>query len=138
MLDMAEQLETIEPTELIGSVVSTVGMTISAAGFPAPLGAVAEIQREPEEPLLAEVIGFRDALTLLLPLSHASGIRHGNRIRLKRTTRWLRVGDGLLVGADPAAGRGRPREVGRVLDRDRERLQASGRLRQEEIHEVPL
>ena len=69
MLDITEQLEAIEPTELIGSVVSTVGMTISAAGFPAPVGAIAEIQREPDRPLLAEVIGFRDVLTLLLPLS---------------------------------------------------------------------
>ena len=96
MLDLAEQLESIEPTELIGSVVSTVGMTISAAGFPAPVGAVAEVQREPDKPLLAEVVGFRDVLTLLLPLSDSTGVRHGNRVRLHRTTRWLRVGDGLL------------------------------------------
>lgn len=96
MLDIAEQLESIEPTELVGSVVSTVGMTISVAGFPAPVGAVAEIQREPDRPLLAEVIGFRDVLTLLLPLSDSTGVRHGNRVRMVRTTRWLRVGDGLL------------------------------------------
>ena len=47
----------------------TVGMTISAAGFPAPVGAVAEIQRKAGAPLLAEVIGFRDELTLLYPFS---------------------------------------------------------------------
>ncbi|OHB67132.1 MAG: EscN/YscN/HrcN family type III secretion system ATPase [Planctomycetes bacterium RBG_13_63_9] len=96
MLDVAEQLETVMPTALTGTVARTVGMTISVAGFPAPVGAVAEIQRESGQPLLAEVIGFRDEMTLLHPHSDAAGVRHGNRVRLKRTTRWLRVGDGLL------------------------------------------
>jgi flagellum-specific ATP synthase len=114
MLDIAEQLESVMPTALTGSVAQTVGMTISAAGFPAPVGAVAEISREAGSPLLAEVIGFRDNLTLLYPLSDLAGIRHGNRIRLLRTTRWLRVGDGLLGHVVDANGRsvdGKPQPV---------------------------
>ncbi|MGA2032786.1 MAG: FliI/YscN family ATPase [Thermoguttaceae bacterium] len=91
-----EQLNAIMPTALTGSVAQTVGMTIAAAGFPAPVGAVAEIQREAAEPLPAEVIGFRDQHTLLYPLGDPGGIRHGNRVRLARTSRWLRVGDELL------------------------------------------
>jgi flagellum-specific ATP synthase len=105
MLDIAEQLETLMPAGLLGSVAQTVGMTIAAAGFPAPVGAMAEIQRESGPPLRAEVIGFRNETTLLYPLSDLTGIRHGNRIRLARTTRWLRVGDGLLGRAIDAAGR---------------------------------
>jgi len=38
MLNIAEQLETLIPTALIGSVAETVGTTVSAAGFPAPVG----------------------------------------------------------------------------------------------------
>ena len=34
------------PTALTGAVARTVGMTVSVAGFPAPVGAVAEIQRQ--------------------------------------------------------------------------------------------
>jgi FliI/YscN family ATPase len=86
-------------------------MTISAAGFPAPVGAVAEIHREPGEPLLAQVVGFRDALTILSPLGEMSGVRHGNRVRLTRTVRWLRVGNELLGRVIDAAGNavdGRP------------------------------
>jgi flagellum-specific ATP synthase len=111
MLDIAAQLEQIMPTALTGSVARTVGMTISAAGFPAPVGAVAEIQRETGLPLLAEVIGFRDELTVLFPFSDLAGVRHGNRVRLARTARWLRVGPQLLgrvVDANGNAVDGRP------------------------------
>jgi flagellum-specific ATP synthase len=96
MLHLAEQLEHLLPTALTGCVARTEGMTVSAAGFPAPVGAVAEIQREMAPPLLAEVIGFRDDLTVLYPFSDLAGVRHGNRVRLSRTTRWLRVGAELL------------------------------------------
>ena len=65
------------PTALTGTVAQTVGMTISAAGFPAPVGAMAEIRRESGAPLLAEVIGFRDDLTLLYPLERTG--RHPPR-----------------------------------------------------------
>lgn len=111
MLNVAEQLEAIMPTALTGSVARTVGMTISAAGFPAPVGAVAEIERETGGPVLAEVIGFRDELTVLSPLADFDGVRHGNRVRLARTVRWLRVGPELLgrvIDADGNAVDGRP------------------------------
>ncbi len=111
MLDLREQLEAVMPTALSGRVVGTVGMTISAAGFPAPVGAVAEIQRETGPPLLAEVIGFRDHLTILYPFSDLSGVRQGNLIRLSRTVRWLRVGEELLgrvIDAGGMAVDGRP------------------------------
>lgn len=93
------------PAAVVGSVARTVGMTISAAGFPAPVGAVAEIQRETGSPLQAEVIGFRDQMTLLYPLSDVTGVRHGNRVRLARTTRMLRVGTELLGRVVDAGGR---------------------------------
>jgi flagellum-specific ATP synthase len=96
MLALADQLEAIMPTALEGSVVRTLGMMAAVAGFPAPIGAVVEIDRESGASLEAEVIGFRDELTLLYPLSDMQGVRHGNRVRLKRTKNWLRVGPELL------------------------------------------
>jgi flagellum-specific ATP synthase len=104
MLDVAEQLESMMPTALYGSVERTVGMTVSAAGFPAPVGAVAEIDRESGLPLAAEVIGFRDDLTLLYPFGDMSGVRRGNRVRLARTTHRLRVGEGMLGRVFDAQG----------------------------------
>jgi flagellum-specific ATP synthase len=105
MPDILEQLEGLNPVALTGGVVRTSGMTVAAAGFPAPVGAVAEIQCEMGEPLLAEVIGFRDDLTLLYPYSELTGVRRGNRVRLARTTRWLRVGTALLGRVVDAQGR---------------------------------
>ena len=113
-MEITEQLESLMPTALEGSVARTIGMTIAAAGFPAPVGAVAEVHRETGAPLAAEVIGFRDELTLLYPFGEPAGVRHGNRVRLARTTRWLRVGSELLgrvVDADGRAVDGRPQPV---------------------------
>ena len=95
-MDLETQLAAVMPTELVGRVARTAGLTVSVAGFPAPVGAVAEIQRQAGPPLVAEVIGFRDQMTLLYPFGDLSGVRHGNRVRLRRTLRWLRVGEELL------------------------------------------
>ncbi|MEN6452207.1 MAG: FliI/YscN family ATPase [Thermoguttaceae bacterium] len=105
MPDLAAHLDRIMPTALSGSVAQTVGTTVSAAGFPAPIGAVAEIERQAGPPLMAEVVGFRDDLSLLYPLGELSGVRRGNRVRLVRTTHWLRVGPQLLGRVIDAEGR---------------------------------
>ena len=55
------------PAALFGTVARTVGMTVSVCGFPAPVGAVAEIERQTGPPLLAEVIGFRPGELLTEP-----------------------------------------------------------------------
>jgi flagellum-specific ATP synthase len=113
-MDTGELLEQILPTALEGSVVRTVGMTAAAADFPAPVGALAEIERQAGPSLLAEVIGFRDHLTLLYPLSRLSGVRRGNRVRLVRTSRWLRVGRELLgrvINAHGEAIDGKPQPM---------------------------
>src|SRR5437868_996872 len=111
MLDLAEQLDGVLPTALEGCVVSMVGMTAAVADFPAPIGAVVEIERAAGNPVRAEVIGFRDDLTLLFPHDDLAGVRRGNRVRLIRTSRWLRVGNELLgrvVDAQGHAIDGRP------------------------------
>ena len=46
MLGVAEQVETILPFALDGTVTRIVGLTVAAAGFPAPLGAICRIHRE--------------------------------------------------------------------------------------------
>ncbi len=114
MLDVTEQLERAMPTALSGTVVRTVGTTVSVAGLPAPVGAVVEIERAPGELLDAEVIGFKDHLTLLSPFREPAGVRHGHRARLRRTARWLRVGDAMLGRVFDASGQavdGKPQPV---------------------------
>jgi flagellum-specific ATP synthase len=110
-MDLEAHLQTVMPIGLTGSVASTVGMTVTAVGFPAPVGAIAEIRRQAGPPLPAEVIGFRDELTVLYPLRQLTGVRRGNSVRLVRTARWLRLGEELLgrvVDSEGNAVDGRP------------------------------
>lgn len=104
MFDIQQHLATILPTGLVGSIVRTEGQAAAVAGFPAPVGALVEIQRQCGKPVEAEVIGFRDALTIVYPLGEMSGVRHGNRVRLVRTSRTLRIGTELLGRVIDARG----------------------------------
>ena len=85
MLDLISQLDAVLPTALEGSIVRTSGMTAAVADFAAPVGALVTIERQTGSPTNAEVIGFRDDLTLLYMHGDLQGIRRGNRVRLVRT-----------------------------------------------------
>ncbi|MBS0208084.1 MAG: FliI/YscN family ATPase [Planctomycetes bacterium] len=104
MIELADQLDAVMPTALEGSVVRIAGMTAAVADFPAPVGAVVEIARQSGGPLEAEVIGFDQDMTLVYPFAELHGVRYGNRVRLKRTKGWLRVGDELLGRVIDARG----------------------------------
>jgi FliI/YscN family ATPase len=104
MDNIEKHINSIMPVHLTGTVVQTYGMTIAAAGFPAPVGAVAEIERTGAQPISAEIIGFRDSLTLLYPYNDIVGVRRGNKIRLTKTLPWIRVGVNLLGRVVNASG----------------------------------
>lgn len=111
MHDFSTQLANMMPTALTGSIVRTEGLTASVAGFPAPVGALVQIERQTGGPIDAEVIGFRDNETLIYPLAEMTGVRHGNRVKLVKTSRLLRVGNELLGRVIDARGQamdGRP------------------------------
>jgi len=92
----AEQLSHILPMRLTGSVTRIVGLTAAVAGFPAPLGAIARLEREHGGPVDGEVVGFHDHETLLLPYGELGGVRRGTRVTLVQSTPGARVGDALL------------------------------------------
>ena len=99
---------------MTGSVVQTIGLTAAVADFPAPIGSLVSIARPSGPGIEAEVVGFRDSQTLVMPLSNLEGIRHGTPVKLVRTTRTLRVGEGLLGRVIDARGRcidGRPQPM---------------------------
>lgn len=105
-------------TGLTGSVSQTVGLTAAVADFPAPIGALVSIQRQAGggmgTEIEAEVVGFRDKQTLVMPLSNLEGIRRGSPVRLIRSTRTVRVGEGLLGRVVDARGQcidGRPQPM---------------------------
>src|SRR5262245_52814515 len=104
MLDLANQLDAAMPFALTGNIVRTEGLAAAVAGFPAPVGAVVEIERQSGGPIEAEVIGFRDRLTLVYPLGELTGVRQGNQVRLAKTSRTIRVGPDLLGRVIDAQG----------------------------------
>ena len=77
-----EKYETVKEESFfrkLGKVVNVVGLTIEAVGPDARLGDVCRIVPEAAdaEPVLAEVVGFRDKKTLLMPLDVVEGISLG-------------------------------------------------------------
>jgi len=105
MTVLLTQLDAILPTAMSGSIVRTEGLAAAVAGLPAPVGAVVEIERLAASPIEAEVIGFRGRETIVYPLGEMTGVRHGNRVRLVRTRRMLRVGPELLGRVIDGRGR---------------------------------
>jgi flagellum-specific ATP synthase len=112
---LISQLDSILPTAMRGSVVRTDGLAATVAGFPAPVGAVALIERLAGNPVEAEVIGFREKETIVYPLGEMTGVRHGNHVRLAATRRLLRVGPELLGRVVDAHGRAMDRQSPPVL-----------------------
>jgi len=96
MLALEEQVRRMLPVGLTGRVKRIVGLTLSVAGFPAPLGAVALLEGDHGEDLEAEVVDFSGEETLLLPYGELTGVRRGARVRLRHSVQGARVGDGLL------------------------------------------
>ncbi len=80
---LTSQLESVEnamPFRIVGSVQSISGLTIEACDLPLPLGALCRINSFGGRTSTAEVIGFQNDRTLLMPLSTTAGAARGDRI----------------------------------------------------------
>jgi FliI/YscN family ATPase len=80
---LAAQLDAVDgsmPFGVAGQVTSVSGMTIEACDLTLPLGSLCRIHSFGGKLSKAEVIGFRDSVTLLMPLSATSGVARGDRI----------------------------------------------------------
>ncbi|MCA9042506.1 MAG: EscN/YscN/HrcN family type III secretion system ATPase, partial [Planctomycetaceae bacterium] len=93
---ITNHLDRIMSVGMTGSVLKTVGLTISVTGLPAPLGALCRIHRHHGKPLDAQVIGFHGDETFLLSLGKLDGIRRGNKVELIQSVPAIRVGEKLL------------------------------------------
>jgi flagellum-specific ATP synthase len=110
----ATQLDDALLVGITGSGVQSTGLTVAVAGLPAPVGAVVGIARQSGGEVEAEVVGFRDNRTLVMPLEDLDGVRRGSEVRLIRTSRRLKIGPALLGRVVDARGRsidGRPQPL---------------------------
>lgn len=95
----SQLLQTVEQTEPIsaqGRVSKIVGLMIEAAGPRASVGEYCHILTRSGRELPAEVVGFRDAVTLLMPLGELEGVSPGDRVAPQRQKLTVPVGMGML------------------------------------------
>jgi FliI/YscN family ATPase len=80
---LSAQLEAVQatmPFRVVGQVLGISGLTIEAGELALPIGALCQIHSFGGKKSQAEVIGFAQDKTLLMPLSPISGVSRGDRI----------------------------------------------------------
>jgi flagellum-specific ATP synthase len=89
-------LERIKPIRFQGKVTQVVGLVIEGYCPDAAVGTLCEIHPQNGVPIPAEVVGFRDNKTLLMPLGELRGVGLGSLISVRREKASLGVGPALL------------------------------------------
>jgi flagellum-specific ATP synthase len=80
---LSAQLEAVQatmPFRVVGQVLGISGLTIEAGELALPIGALCQIHSFGGKRSMAEVIGFAQDKSLLMPLSPTSGVARGDRI----------------------------------------------------------
>lgn len=84
-----------DPIEVSGRVARVIGLTVEVLGLELPVGELCLVGNG-TAPVMAEVVGFRDGVTLLLPLGDLGGIAPGQRVVPTGRAHLVGVGHGLL------------------------------------------
>jgi flagellum-specific ATP synthase len=114
-------LASTNPIRLHGKVTQVVGLVIEGYCPDTSVGAICQIWPQEGEPILAEVVGFRNNKTLLMPLGEVRGVGLDSLITVKRDNASLGVGPLLL---------------GRVIDGLGNPIDGKGILRVEEEYPI--
>ncbi len=106
-----QALERVVPVKTIGRVVNVVGLTIEANGPFGAIGDVCWVETGDGSRVRAEIAGFRDKRTIIMPLGEIRGISPGMRVVNTRRKLEVTVGKevlGRILGGDgePIDGKG--------------------------------
>lgn len=111
-LDKYKQVEELNFHKVKGKVVNVIGLTIESAGPDARLGDIClihpQFETEDARPIMAEVVGFKEGKTLLMPYGLVDGIGHGSVVENTGEALTVQVDDNLL--GQTLDGLGRPAE----------------------------
>ena len=99
-----EVLGDLEPVRVRGRVRQAIGLVVEAEGLALPVGAVCDIRIAGGTPLPCEVVGFREEVTLLMPLGELQGVRRGDDVVCRSQLQRVPVGPGLLGRVIDAQG----------------------------------
>jgi flagellum-specific ATP synthase len=75
-----ERIERITTPALAGNVVDVTGLTATISGLPAPVGSMCSIECKSGELVEAQVVGFKDEHTVVMPLKEVMGVSRGDRV----------------------------------------------------------
>lgn len=89
-------LADLEPARIRGRVRQAIGLVVQAEGLSLPVGAACEIRTAGGGPVPCEVVGFRDEVTLLMPLEELQGVRRGDEVLCRSQVQRIPVGRALL------------------------------------------
>src|SRR3954451_8332885 len=76
----SRRLRTADPYRTMGRVAEVIGLVVESTGPDAEVGELCLIGDDRRERVLAEVVGFRDGRTMLMPLGELTGIRPGDPV----------------------------------------------------------
>jgi flagellum-specific ATP synthase len=121
LLKYRAALESVKPVRLHGKVTQVVGLVIEGYCPDTSVGAICEIRPQVGEPIPAEVVGFRNNKTLLMPLGELRGVGLDSLITVTREKASLGVG---------------PLMLGRVIDGLGKPIDDKGPIRVEEEYPI--
>jgi len=105
MGDYLRAIEAANPIRLHGKVTQVVGLVIEGYCPDTSVGAICEIRTQGGEAIAAEVVGFREGKTLLMPLGELRGVGLDSLIAVRREKATLSVGFELLGRVIDGLGR---------------------------------
>jgi flagellum-specific ATP synthase/type III secretion protein N (ATPase) len=92
-----QRLLEVDPLRCNGKIVQVIGLTVEAAGLTAPVGELCEITPLPKgHKILAEVVGFKNNRSLLMPLGSLAGVGPGCQVASLGRQHEIMVGSHLL------------------------------------------
>jgi flagellum-specific ATP synthase len=99
MIDLSRYLPVVENAKTVrfhGKVTQVVGLVIEGYCPETAVGSLCDVHSDGYPPIPAEVVGFRDNKTLLMPLGELRGVGLGSLISVRRENAALGVGPGML------------------------------------------
>lgn len=99
-----EAVAPADPLLVMGKVTQVVGLVAEAQGINLPVGAGVYLHTD-DEPVLAEVVGFKGGGMLVMPYAETRGLRPGCPVSSAGSEAMVRVGPGLLGRVIDGLGR---------------------------------
>ncbi len=101
---LGRRLSSLDPGKYEGMITAVIGSTIYATGINASVGEICEVSGVSSS-LLAEVVGFREGRSVLMPLEDVQGLGPGAVVKPLGTTLTVRTGEDMLGRVIDALGR---------------------------------